>query len=302
MILRYLIFSLLAFSIHATAQQDILYTQYMFNGLTINPAYAGNHNALSVSGMTRKQWIGIDGAPSTFLISAHMPFINDKVGLGLMISQDKIGVGSKVQATMAYSYKIIKEDKRFSFGIQAMVLSYSQLYNQLDNINEQDKNFQENYQQTLFNVGAGIFYETKRYYIGFSVPQIIRNYYEPNNPASDKQLRQYIFTGGYEIYLHPLVKFKPNFLIRYNEELPSNYGLGANLLYNEKIWLGFSYGYQNSISALLGLMLTDKMKIGFAYDYLTNGLQKAAKGSVEMMVNYRFLKSKKQDAGRSFDN
>jgi len=290
--------SLLIFCIHTMAQQDILYTQYMFNGLTINPAYAGNHDALSLSGMTRKQWIGIDGAPSTFLISGHMPFVNNKVGLGVLIFQDKIGISNKLQANMSYSYKIIKDDKRLSFGIQAMVLNYSQQYNQLDNINALDKNFQENYQQTFLNVGAGIFYETKHYYAGFSVPQLIRNYYETNNPASDKQLRQYILTGGYEFYLHPLLKLKPAFLIRYSEELPSNYGLSANFLYNEKIWLGVSYSYRTSMSALLGLMVTDKMNLGFSYDYLTNGLQKASKGSMEIMINYRFLKSKKSETNK----
>jgi type IX secretion system PorP/SprF family membrane protein len=286
---------LLLFFNRAIAQQDLSYTQYMFNGLMINPAYAGNHNALSITGMMRKQWVGIEGAPSTFLVSGHMPLLNNKVGLGVMIFQDRIGVSNKLQASMAYSYKIIKDDKRLSFGLQAMVLDYSQLYSQLDNLNPQDKNFQQNYQQLFLNAGAGIYYETRRYYVGFSVPQLVRNYYEPGNPSSDRQLRQYLLNAGYTFFLHPLVQFKPAGLLQINEELPSTFGLSANFLYNEKIWLGLSYRYRSSMSVLLGLWVTDKMKLGFSYDYLTSDLQKVAKGSMEIMVNYRFQKTKRNE-------
>lgn len=276
-----------------TAQQNLLFTQYRFNGLSINPAYAGNHDVLSFTGIARKQWIGIEGSPGIFSLSGHMPMASNKVGLGFTVFQEKVAVTSTFQAIMAYSYKIVRDDKRLSFGLQASLANYSQALNQLENTN-QDVNFQNNIQHTMFNVGTGIYFETKRYFVGLSVPQIIKNYYEPDNPSSGRQLRQYFLNGGYLFSLNRLFKLKTSCLFRYDEDFPVRYNLDVNLLYNEKVWTGIGFRNKDSYYASLQLMVSDKMKIGIAYDYLISDLQKVSRGSMEIAINYRFVKKEKK--------
>lgn len=276
-----------------TAQQNLLYSQYRFNGLLINPAYAGNHNVLSLTGVARKQWIGIDGSPGIFSLSGHMPVANDKVGIGLTVFQEKVAVTSTFQANMAYSYKIVYDDKRLSFGLQGSLANYSQILSQLENTNP-DPNFQDNIQRTTFNVGTGIYFETKHYFVGLSVPQIITNYYEPDNPSSGRQLRQYFLNGGYLFSLTHLLKLKASCLFDYDEDFPVQYDLDLNLLYNEKVWTGLGFRNKDSYYASLQIMISEKMKIGIAYDYLISDLQKVSRGTMEFAINYRFVKKEKK--------
>jgi type IX secretion system PorP/SprF family membrane protein len=276
------------------AQQEVLYTQYMFNEMAINPAYAGNSDALSLTCLARKQWIGLSGSPSTYTFTGHMPVMNKKVGIGLTVFNDKIGVTSTFQSNLAYSYKIRIRDQRISFGLQAAVLNLNQLFNQLDNVDTQDPNFQENINRTMINVGAGFFYEADRYYIGFSVPQMVKNYYEPNNQSGARQLRQYFLTGGYVFYLNRDLKFKPTVLCRYTESLPSQFDLNGSILFREKIWAGLSYRTNKSMNVMLEFLLSSKLKVGWAYDFVASELYKVTNGSAEIMVNYCFKTTRKR--------
>jgi type IX secretion system PorP/SprF family membrane protein len=280
----------------ALAQQNLLYSEYRFDGLSINPAYAGNHEVLSLTGIARKQWVGIVGSPEIFSISGHKTMANDKVGLGLTVFQEKVAVSSSFQANMSYSYKIIKDDKRLSFGLLASFANYSQVLNQLENINQQDPNFQDNLQHTSFNVGTGIYFETKRYFVGLSIPQIIKNYDEPGNPSSGRQLRQYFLNSGYLFSLNRLLKLKASCLFRYDEDFPVRYDFDVSLLFNEKIWSGVGFKNKDAYYASLQLMITEKMKIAIAYDYLISDLQKVSRGSMEIAINYRFLRKVKKES------
>lgn len=298
------------------AQQETLYTQYVFSQLSVNPAYAGNDDGLNFTALSRKQWFGLEGSPTNFSLIGQASLMNKKsecrlvsdkpnkrglfpannkqVGLGFVLFNDRIGVSNTYISSFAYSYKIkFSHGRRLSLGIQGSMLNYSQNLNQLDNPNTNDPVFRDNFQVTKYNVGAGIFYETERYYMGFSVPQILENTLNPNS-KSDKNLRQYFLTGGYVFYISRFYKFKPTIMTRYTEGLPVQFDLNANLLYREKIWLGCSYRYTNSLNLIFELLLTDNFRMGLAYDYPIGEINKVSHASAEIMLSYTFLRPKKR--------
>jgi type IX secretion system PorP/SprF family membrane protein len=303
----------LFFCLLSHAQQETLYTQYIFSQMTVNPAYAGNDDGLSLTSLSRKQWLGLKGSPTTFSLIGHMPLSDyntecrvstkdglipmnyRQAGLGIVVFNDKIGVNNTFLSSFAYSYKIkFSPGTRLSFGLQVSLLNFTQMFNQLDNPNTNDAVFQNNINVTRFNAGTGVFYESDRYYVGFSVPEIIENKLNPQNTSDDTQLRQYFLTGGYVFYLNSLYKFKPTILLRYTEGMPLQFDINAHFLYRDKVWLGCSYRYNSSINVMTELLLTDNFRFGLAYDYLISEINVATQGSVEVMLNYIFQNTKKR--------
>jgi type IX secretion system PorP/SprF family membrane protein len=297
------------------AQQEVLYSQYFFSQLAINPAYAGNDDNLNFTGLSKKQWLGIDGSPTTFSFIGHSPLFhkpstinnysgtgikqgrgfsdNNQVGLGLVLCNDHEGVDNTFISSFAYSYKILfNEVTRLSFGLQASILNFRQSFNQIDNLNTLDPVFQDNVSVTKFNVGSGVFYETVHYYVGLSVPEIIENKLTPKNASGESQLRQYFLTGGYVFYLSRLFKFKPTLLLRYTESMPAQFDLSANFLYRDKIWAGISYRYNNSVNIIGELLISQKLRLGIAYDYPLSKIHLVTNGSAEIMISYTFQKVK----------
>jgi type IX secretion system PorP/SprF family membrane protein len=314
---RYIVLTFALFLFSAIqAQQEVLYTQYVFSQLAVNPAYAGNDDGLSLTALSRKQWLGLQGSPTSYSFLGQtllnnkksecrtfsgssdkrrlMPLRNNQVGLGVIFFNDRVGVSNTYISSFAYSYKIqFSPGKRLSLGLQTSMLNYYQSFDQLDNPNTNDPVFQDNVQETKFNFGAGLFYESNRYYFGFSVPQILKNSLNPNS-KTDKTLRQYFFTGGYVFYLNRFYKFKPTIMARYTEGLPAQFDINANLLYRDKIWVGCSYRYKNSVNMNLELLISDNLRMGLAYDYPISEINKASHGSAELMINYVFQKAKKR--------
>jgi type IX secretion system PorP/SprF family membrane protein len=299
------------------AQQEMLYTQYFFSQLVINPAYAGNDDGLSLTGLSRKQWFGIEGSPTTFSFIAHTsisnhnsncrtyaggsnrrslrPVRNKQMGLGLVVFNDKIGVTNTFLTSLSYSYKIkFKPGTRLSFGLQTTVLNFGQLLDKLENPEYNDPTFQDNITALRFNVGTGIFFETDRFYIGGSVPELYKNILDSKNTLGEKQLRQYFLTGGYVFYLNKVFKFKPTFLVRYTDNIPWQSDISANFLYNDKLWVGVSYRHNNSLNFTSEIILSGNFRIGVAYDYAIGAINKATYGSAEIMINYVFQKSGKK--------
>jgi type IX secretion system PorP/SprF family membrane protein len=202
------------------AQQEILYTQYIFSQLAVNPAYAGNNSDLSLTAINRKQWIGLDGSPNSVSLYADGAILgqdpekarnfrkdrrfplfsnNKQLGFGLLLFNDRIGVNNYFEAGMAYSYKInFNNYTRLSFGLQTSVMNFNQYCDRLENIDQNDATFRYNLNVIRFNTGSGVFFETEHYFISFSVPSIIKNNLDPDDKEGEKQLRQYfcfIITG-----------------------------------------------------------------------------------------------------------
>lgn len=307
--------SLCIFSL-CKGQQEILYTQYIFSQLAVNPAYAGNNIDLSFTAINRKQWIGLEGSPISVSFFAdgaifgrnpdkernvhkdrRFPLFskNKQLGLGLVLFNDRIGVNNSFQASLAYSYKInFNEYTRLSFGLQSSVMNFNQSLDKLENINVNDVIFQNNLNTIRFNTGSGVFFETEHYYLSFSVPSIIKNNLDLTNKEGERQLRQYFFSAGYLLYLHPLYKLKPTLMVRHTEALPTQFDLNLYLLYNDKIWTGICYRYNNSINISYIMLFSQSLCLGLAYDIGIGKVSRVNMGSAEILINYIFKQPKKR--------
>ena len=280
---------LLTLAINASGQQQVMFTQYMFNGLALNPAYAGSHETVSITAMAREQWTGIDGAPSTQTLSIHSPIINQRIGLGLLFLHDRIGVTEQTGAYAAYSYKIpFTNGGKLAFGLQGGITYYNAAFSEISDDNPAFSN--GDIQEYHPNAGFGLYYSTDKFYMGASAPQLIENTFDKNNKDSDSKLvRHYFANIGYVFKLSESLKLKPNLLAKAVEGAPVEFDINMNLLINEVIWIGASWRSFDSFDALLQLQITERMQFGYAYDFATTtDLSRVNGGSHEIMLNYRF--------------
>lgn len=276
------------------SQQEAMFTQYMFNGLAINPAYAGSHQTLEFTALAREQWTGLEGAPSTQTFTAHSPLKNRSIGLGLSIIHDKIGITSQFGVYGAYSYRIQFNNKGvLSMGLQAGFTQYQEDLTKLQGSirDPNDPNFsQDQISKFMPNFGAGLYYYTKRFYMGLSAPHLVQNKLDNIETAYSeaRQKRHYFYTTGYVFDLSRSVKFKPNLLFKVVEGAPLEIDINANFLFQELLWLGVSYRSFDSFDAIVQLNVTEQFSIGYAYDFATTTeLKRLHSGSHELMLNYR---------------
>ena len=270
------------------AQQDVMFTQYMFNGLALNPAYAGSHDVVSITAIGRQQWVGLEGAPSTQTLSVHSPVKNDRVGVGMMLLHDKIGVTDQKNATLSYAYRIPLQHGKLAMGLQASISSYRTNYSEIGIDNDVAFN-----QGTISvwqpNFGAGMYYYHTRFYAGFSVPHLLERAYDlRENNAPQGLIRHYFLNTGYVFDLNQNLKLKPNALLKIVDGAPAQLDLNANLLIMEVLWVGASWRSFDSIDGLLQLQLTDRLQVGYSYDFATTReIRSVNGGSHELSLNYR---------------
>jgi type IX secretion system PorP/SprF family membrane protein len=277
------------------AQQDVMFTQYMFNGLTINPAYAGSHDAISTNFIWRKQWLNLDGAPQSTNFSIHSPIGGDRIGLGLQLVQDKIGVSKEFIGNLSASYMMpISSTAKLAFGLSGgldnMDFNFADLYT------ANDPNFDpaNNIKANKINFGTGLYFFSKKTYIGLSVPRILENDFASATSNSVYTQKRHAFVyAGHVFELSPNVKFKPNVLVKMTTNSPVSVDLSANFLFIDKIWLGASYRQLESLDLLAQYYITDQLSVGYAYDMTTKGVKDISKSSHEIMLNYLFSFRKK---------
>ena len=270
------------------AQSDATYSQYMFNGLAINPAYAGSQQSMSMTLLTRFQAVGVNGEPNTQTFAAHNSINDQKIGLGLLLMNDKIGVTSQTGGYVSYAYKIKIDDATLSLGLQAggtmVKANYSELL--IDDIS--DPMFSENLKEFKPNFGTGIYYHSKDFYLGISMPQML-----DAGTKKIHQLKPFIVSSGVIFRLSPTLLLKPNLLMRVVDKRLVEFNLNANLLIHEILWLGMSYRPSSSLNAILEVQLTDQLRFGYAYEIGINQYRKANSGSHELMLNYQLIFNKK---------
>lgn len=272
-------------------QQSPLYSQYMFNGLVINPAYAGSQESLSMTAFYRRQWVGIDGAPTTQTLSAHTPLRKEKIALGAIVMNDNIGVTHQYGFDGIYAYRIkIKEDAKISLGLQAGAGRYVSNFNSLSIKDPNDPSFAAD-QSTSFilNFGAGAYYYSKKFYAGISVPKLLNQGW--NNQSSVKLnplQRITFFTAGYLFELSPDLKLKPSTLVKAISGAPLQIDLNCNLILKDVLWLGVSYRSFSAISFITQIQLTNQMTLGYAYDASLGSARNFLTGSHELVLNYNF--------------
>lgn len=269
-------------------QQQAMFTQYMFNALAINPAYAGSQETLSATALMREQWTGLDGAPSTQTFSIHAPVKDQKMGLGFLFLHDKIGVTNQTGAYLSYAYKIsFLNGGKLSMGLQGGFTKFNAKFSL---VSATDPSFSSgDVVEWQPNVGGGLYYSTNRFYAGVSVPQLMQTTFDRDNKNSNsKLLRHYFASAGYVFHLNESLKLKPNVLAKYVQGAPFEIDLNANLLIKETVWVGFSWRSFDSIDAILQLQVNQRLQIGYAYDFATtNDIRKVNSGSHELMLNYR---------------
>ena len=252
-------------------QQDPQYTQYMYNMNVINPAYAGSRGTLSLGMLGRKQWTDIDGAPKTATFSAHAPVARN-VGGGFSVIADEIGPVKEQNVYADVSYTIqTSEEGRLAFGLKGGVTF--QNIDLLSIILPQDPNdplFQDNMSNTYPNFGAGVYYYTDKFYVSFSVPNILKStHFEKSNGVITKASEEmhYFFTSGYVFQLSESLKLKPSVMFKGVSGAPVSVDMNANVLIYDRLELGASYRWDDSVSGLINFYITRSFQMGYAYDY-----------------------------------
>lgn len=275
------------------AQQDAQFTQYMYNTININPAYAGSRGALSIFALHRDQWVGLDGAPKTNTISVNTPINNSNVGLGVSLVNDKIGPTNENQFSVDLSYTVpTSETWKLSFGIKGTADIFNLDVTKLNPETQGDPQFQNLNNDFSPNIGAGIYWHSDNAYIGLSVPNFIQtNRYDDNDVAIYKDKINYYLMGGYIFDFSQEVKFKPAVLTKMVEGAPLQVDVSANFLFFEKLTLGVAYRWDLAVSAMAGFQLTDGLYLGYAYDNETTRLRNYNSGSHEIFLRFEFFKN-----------
>ncbi|OXB01704.1 hypothetical protein B0A75_04495 [Flavobacterium oncorhynchi] len=277
------------------AQQDAQFTQYMYNTISINPAYAGSRGALSVFGLYRTQWVGLDGAPETSSFSVNSPISNSNLGIGVSLVNDKIGPTNENNFSTDLSYSIqTSANFKLSFGIKGTVNLFNLDINKLNIEDQGDPQFQDLRNKISPNVGAGVYWHSDKAYVGLSVPSFIEtNRYDDNDVAIYKDRINYYLMGGYVFDLdkYQYIKFKPAVLVKMVEGAPLQVDLSANFMFNDKFVVGAAYRWSAAVSAMAGFQVSDGLYIGYAYDHETTKLQNYNSGSHEIFLRYEFFKN-----------
>jgi type IX secretion system PorP/SprF family membrane protein len=305
--IRYRILTFLAITFiflnGASAQQDAQYTQYMYNTMTVNPGYVGSRGQLSMAGLYRSQWLGLEGAPSTFTLNLHSPIRNSKLGYGVSIVNDEIGDGT-VQETYLdamVSYTIdVSRDAKLSFGLKAggniLSLDFAKLRN-FDNEVVRTDNIDSRFSP---NFGLGMYYHTNSFYAGLSAPNLLQTEYfdNTNRDASSVQFVSqerinFYFITGYVFDLNGNLKFKPALLTKVVGGAPLQVDLSANFMFNDKFTFGAAYRWDAAISALVGFQVSEQFMLGLAYDRETTELggTQFNDGSFEVFLRFELVRS-----------
>ncbi len=283
---------ILLFPAKSSAQQDAQYTQYMYNMNVLNPAYAGSKTGtLSISFLGRSQWAGIPGAPQTATISVHSP-ITKRMGLGLSVLADKIGPVNEQFVFADYSYTIpMGYYDNLAFGVKAGISLLNASLIDLETILD-DVNFDENIGNAQPNFGFGAFYYSDIYYVGLSIPNLLKTTYleKEGGVVTDLSKQAHIFlTGGYVFDLSYEWQFKPSFMAKATQGTPLSVDLSANFLFDETYEMGACYRWDDSVSLMLNARVSDNLRIGYSYDFTTTELSKFNSGTHELMILFDLL-------------
>lgn len=290
-----LLLCLVLFASPAKAQQEPMYSQYMFNMLNVNPAYAGNRAVDNISLLYRKQWLNIPGAPSTGTVSWDRRQEGTNIGYGIQLYNDQIGIESTSGAQAFYSYKIPFSSSSLSFGLSAGVLNYRAAYSQVQTTTGGDPLFQEDVQGWLPTVGIGALFATDNWYLGLSVPALLRTKINTfNQSVTTGANNHYFLTGGYIFNMSESFKLKPSVMVKAVTGAPLEYDLNLNGWIQDVVGVGVSYRTNDAFVGMFEIQISPQLRLGYAYDYLISNLKTYSKGTHELMLRYEFNGKKNQ--------
>ena len=297
----------LFFTVPCYAQQQPMFTQYMFNGLVLNPAYAGSQETFTATALLRKQWVGIEDAPQTQTFSAHSPLDNlrnnrrpdSKVSLGLTLFNDRIAITDQTSVLASYAYRLkLKNNANLSLGLQAGFSQFRIKYSQLA---LDDPSFSiGDIAEWQPDFGAGVYYQAERFYTGFSAPQMLRTNRNQNH-SSRSVVPHYFLTMGYVFDRGHAFKLKPNVLIKSIKGNLFQLDINCNFFLYEIVNLGISWRSFESVGSMIQFQVHQRFVIGYAYDIpYGSELSRLSNGSHEIMVNYSVPNKKQRTVSPRF--
>jgi type IX secretion system PorP/SprF family membrane protein len=303
-ILKFCFLILFIYPLELQAQQDEQSSMYMFNPLLFNPAYAGSKQEINAVAVARSQWIGMKGAPQSQFLSLHSPIKWRNMALGVHLSNDRIGSRGRTSAYADYAYTLqLGNERKLNFGISAGGDQLTVDYHQLYALDPDDPKYQASLSQIKFNSGAGIYYHTNRFYIGFSVPRLFETtLYDGGILISGAYVkRHYFLTAGYVFPVNSVIDLKSSLLVKVVDNAPVTADLNANLFFYRKFWFGGMYRYNESIGVNTAYQLKESLMFGYSFDYPINGLSSVRNfGSHEVMLSYIFGKNRSYGSPRYF--
>lgn len=277
----------------AQAQQRPVVSQYMYNGMVLNPAYAGSTNDFNAAVMHRDQWVNVDGAPSFQAFTAHTPLFSNRIGVGLMATRDQVGVHTDYGFYASYAYKIQMARGYLAMGLQGGFNNRKSDFNQLLLRDVNDNYLSGVVRKFNPNFGTGVYYYNKRMYVGGSIPHILKNKVFDVSfqdiVSEAKSPRYYYVTGGMVFDLTSNVKILPAALLRISGNQALGIDLNCNLIFEDVVYAGVSYRSGDSMTLLTQLVLNENLRLGYAYDMITSDLNQYTNGSHEIMLNYRIV-------------
>ncbi len=274
---------------NALAQQDPMFTQYMFNQLSINPAYAGSREVLSLLLINRNQWLGFDGAPVTSTLSAHLP-VYKSMAVGSSVMLDKYGPVNNLSVYLDYAYHLkINESTKLSFGLNGGCNYYTINYNALERtVNNDDAYPGDMDKELLPNFGFGMFLYSQKYYIGASCPRILENNFETRSYGDGTEVRHYYAMAGMVFPVNNWLILRPSLMSRMAADVPFSMDVNINSIMYNKLWFGIMYRINDSFGGIVQYQITHQLKFGYAFDFNTSELRNYNSGSHEVMLNYEF--------------
>lgn len=289
---------------NAHAQQDPHYTQYMYNTMNVNPAYAGSRGHTVITAIGRIQWVGFEGAPNTQNLTYDTPLGYSGLGLGINLMNDELGPSKETYLDGNLSYTIqTGEDGNLAFGLRLGGRLLNIDWSKGSAQDENDGSFEPINNRFLPTIGAGIYYYKPKWYIGLSVPNMLRKeHYDADRPKGDIAVERahFFLIAGYVFDLNENVKFKPATLLKAVPGAPLSLDVSANFLFNEKFRAGLAWRWDDSISALLGFQASRSLLIGYSYDLTTSNYNVTNSGTHELMLQYQIFRDIRYRSPRFF--
>ena len=288
------------------AQQEAQFTQYMDNMLYYNPAYAGSRDMMNFTAMHRQQWAGYKGAPMSTTFAMHTPLRYESLGVGLSLLNDKVGPlnATWVNADLSYSIRFKNNKARLSFGVKGGINVLNGDLAALVKQNNADNDLNYRYQsQVKPNIGAGIYYHSKHWFVGVAVPKIIDNSNDANSVANIEYVAQrhyYLTVGGY-IQANRMLKLRPSAMLKVTENAPIALDLNWSFIFYDKLWLGANYRLKESAGIFVQYQISNQFKVGYAFEFSTTQIRRANAGTHELLLSYDLLfKNKSISSPRYF--
>jgi len=293
------------FQLQLSGQMFPLSDHYVVNALAINPAFAGCQDALSLTTSYRDQWVGFNDAPKSYILSVHSPVFNDRVGLGLLIENNSIGIFKETSFLGNYAYRMELREGKLALGLGFGVTIYNTAWNELVAADPNDIQLMNNPTSAVLpTFSLGTYYYTKKYFIGISMPLFLSyeldkstGKYKINNNFSGSN---YFFTTGFEFGISPQVKFLPSFLIKYHPNNAIQIDYNAQISLKDRIWLGIGYRNKDILVGMLQCQLNYQIRMAYSYDYDFSNIGKYMNGSHEIVLNYIFKFERKVIGPRQF--